>query len=282
MDLESGDPVGGSSIGSGFVVQESGFILTNRHVAAGWRTRYDNYNNLPLPGIIQRCTNNVCKDDKQLVDGNHPLAKTLFKWVPIESKMLGGKPLQGKNAEGRNDYLEITFPRTNLRVPARLARISDTADVALIKVDVPQTLQTVQMDAITSVSAGEPITVMGYPEISPNLFVKVDSQDPLNRKGEIRIIPEPTVTPGNIGKVLNSSANITSDSISVYVSEMGDAYQLTVNATGSGNSGGPVFNDKGRVIGIFTSMIQQKGTTITFAVPIAHGLDIMGIQKAIE
>ncbi|MDP1550073.1 MAG: trypsin-like peptidase domain-containing protein [Nitrosomonas sp.] len=280
LDLESDTPIGGSSIGSGFVVQENGFILTNRHVATGWHT---SYTKLPLPGIIRRCADNGCKDDKQLADKEHTLVKkSLSKWVPIDSKMLGGKLLQGKNAEGRNDYLDITFPRTNLRVPARLARISDTADVALIKVDVPQALHFVQMDATTPVSAGEQITVMGYPEISPNLFVKVDSQDPFNRKGEVRIIPEPTITTGNIGKVLNSSANITSDSISVYISEMGDAYQLTVNATGAGNSGGPVFNDKGRVIGIFTSMKQEQGTIITFAVPIAHGLDIMGIQKAIE
>ncbi len=123
---------------------------------------------------------------------------------------------------------------------------------------------------------------MGYPAISPELYVKVDSLDPLNRKGEIRTIPEPTITTGVIGKVLSSSANITSDSISGYVSEMGDAYQLTVNATGPGNSGGPVFNDKGRVIGIFTSMKQQQGTMITFAVPIKHALDIMGIKKTIE
>ncbi len=83
-------------------------------------------------------------------------------------------------------------------------------------------------------------------------------------------------------KYFTSSANRVSSSVSEYLSLIGDAYQLTVNATGPGNSGGPVFNDKGHVIGIFTSMRQQQGTTITFAVPITHGLDIMGIQKTIQ
>ena len=205
------------------------------------------------------------------------MASSLSKWVPSAAAMLGSKPLQGKIAEGRHDYLEVTFPKTSLRFPSRLVRVSDTADVALIKIDVPQVLQALQVDAKTSVLAGDQISVMGYPAISPDAIVKVNSQDPFKRGGEIRTIPEPTITTGNVGKVFTSSANSVSSSVSEYLSLIGDAYQLTVNATGPGNSGGPVFNDKGHVIGIFTSMRQQQGTTITFAVPITHGLDIMGI-----
>ncbi len=140
LDLDSGDPVGGSAVGSGFVVQDNGSILTNRHVAASWHARYDSF---PMPGIVRQCSNNKCKD--VLIEGNEPLARTLVNWVPFEAKMLGGKPVQGKNAEGRHDILEVTFPKTKLRIPARLARISDTVDVALIKVDIPQTLQPIQI-----------------------------------------------------------------------------------------------------------------------------------------
>lgn len=276
LDLEPGIPIGESGTGSGFVVHSDGFILTNRHVAASWDTAYTN---LPLPGIL-RCINNTCKPS--VLKENDPMVSSLLKWVPSAAAMLGNKPLQGKIAEGRHDYLEVTFPKTSLRFPSRLVRVSDTADVALIKIDVPQALQAAQMDAKSSVLAGDQISVVGYPTISPDTIVKVGSQDPFKRSGEIRTIPEPTITTGNVGKVFSSSANSLSGSVSEYLSLMGDAYQLTVNATGPGNSGGPVFNDKGHVIGIFTSMRQLQGNTITFAIPIKHGLDIMGIQKTIQ
>ncbi len=35
--------VGKRQSGSGFVVGEQGFILTNKHVAAGWASRYEDF-----------------------------------------------------------------------------------------------------------------------------------------------------------------------------------------------------------------------------------------------
>lgn len=278
LSLEPGLAIGskGTTTGSGFVSQEGGFILTNRHVAASWDTSYDD---LPLPGIM-KCINATCKPE--ILEGNNPLARTLSRWVPTEAIMLGNQPSKGKLAEGRHDFLEVTFPKTTLRFPARLVRVSNTADAALIRIDVPQSLQAVQMDAVTPISSGGQITVMGYPAISPDLIRKSDSQDPLKRRSELRSIPEPTITTGNIGKVLSNPTINASNSSNEYFSEMGDAYQLTINATGPGNSGGPVFNDKGHVIGIFTSARQHQGTMITFAIPIKYGLEIMGIQRIIQ
>ena len=49
------------------------------------------------------------------------------------------------------------------------------------------------------------------------------------------------------------------------------------NAAGSGNSGGPVFDDHGKVIGIFSDSIQRPGVTtvVTFALPIKEGMELM-------
>ncbi|HEY2720955.1 MAG TPA: S1C family serine protease, partial [Chitinophagaceae bacterium] len=60
----------------------------------------------------------------------------------------------------------------------------------------------------------------------------------------------------------------------------GDSYQLTVNATGPGNSGGPMFDDEGNVIGLFYagSSDPTRGL-ISFAVPIKYGLELMGRKK---
>ena len=36
-------PVGSDHTGSGFVIDEQGFILTNKHVAAGWGSVYEDF-----------------------------------------------------------------------------------------------------------------------------------------------------------------------------------------------------------------------------------------------
>ena len=59
-------------------------------------------------------------------------------------------------------------------------------------------------------------------------------------------------------------------------SVIGDSYQLQINTTGSGNSGGPVFDDHGRVIAIFYAGLSDGRTAVTFAVPIRYGKELMG------
>jgi S1-C subfamily serine protease len=62
---------------------------------------------------------------------------------------------------------------------------------------------------------------------------------------------------------------------------VGDAYQMSINSTGEGNSGGPVFNTKGRVIGLFTYGRSIDGdAAVTFAVPIKHGKALLALQRA--
>ena len=81
---------------------------------------------------------------------------------------------------------------------------------------------------------------------------------------------------GNIGRVIRGSDANSSDGV---VSTMGDLYQLTVNSTGGGNSGGPVFDDQGHVIAIYTSGRALAGATVSFAVPIRYGMELMGVNK---
>lgn len=273
LNEDNGIPIRGSGSGSGFVVDKSGFILTNRHVAASWHTSYTNFS----PGILKVCQDSQCVNFKLTAIGenNSELWANLNKWVPahLVSKV---------EVEGVNDSLNVTFPNTGLAIPAHLVRVSDIADVALIKIDVINPLEPVELAHDEQVNPGDTITVMGYPGISPDVGVKLSSQDPFNRKDQIRKIPQPTVTGGNIGKILQGKAEFKSEAIEDYYSEIGDAYQLTVNATGSGNSGGPVFNDKGKVIGIFSASRKLGGTVITFAVPIKHGLEIMGINTLVQ
>ena len=57
-----------------------------------------------------------------------------------------------------------------------------------------------------------------------------------------------------------------------------DVYQLTANATGAGNSGGPVFDTDGKVTGIFYAGTYNGGATVTYAVPIRYGKELMSLK----
>lgn len=261
-------PIGGSHSGSGFAVTENGFILTNRHVAAPWKTAH------VLPAGVRLEFN----QKKELVAVEKVPE---HRWYP-EQSVWSQTPLgEQKPVAGRHDRLEVTFANNKLRIPAKLARVSDEHDVALIKVDTPAAVKPTPLAPESGgdggVKPGDPITVLGYPGVSPKVFFAGKSRDMLDPGVTIVDIPVPTVTPGAIGKVIRGTVTRTGGATGDYYSES-DSYQLTANATGPGNSGGPVFDERGRVVGIFYA----GNPTITFAVPIKFAKDLMEVKAVIQ
>lgn len=258
--------IGGMHTGSGFAVSSDGFILTNRHVAAAWETAY-NFPDSANNGIIL----GTGPDGKMAVVGLVPQAPR--NWVPAQSKQ------DNVRYTGRNDILDALFPNSDRRLSAKLSAFSPRHDVALIKVDSPGSLPKVEInDNYDTIQAGEQAVVLGYPSISPPTYGIVKSQDVFNPETQALEIPDPTVTVGNIGRIYRSSEG-TSGAEKTTVSVIGDSYQLQINSTGHGNSGGPVFDDHGRVIAIFFAGLRdESGTAVTFAVPIRYGRELMGVK----
>lgn len=264
-------PIGGSGGGTGFAVTSDGFLLTARHVGAGWMTQYQ-YPDSAYPGIVYVRGPGGKYVRRTNPDGSPELVRPAYRWVPGNTRQLGA---QGSRwaVEGRHDYLNVTFPGNKTTIPARVARVSDQHDVAMLKIDMPGTVSKCELfDNYDKIKVGDTLTVIGYPAVSPVTWGRVTSQDPFNTQTQDKVIPDPSLTTGNIGRLLRPQKS--SQGGEEVQSDMGDVYQVTANP-GGGNSGGPVFDDHGRVVGIYFAGAQRSGGQVSFAVPIRYGLELM-------
>ena len=290
-DLRSNQQIAGSGRGSGFVISEQGYLLTNKHVAAGWKVTYES----PRFGYLFDFGGGPGAKSAKLrkygiIDLESDDYADLNMWVPEAGGVVFPSTVAipiGRNNipdmtrneqrtfEGRNEQLEVRFPGARLGVNAALVRASADSDAALIKIDSPQLLDKVELADDDQVTIGEKVVVLGYPGVSvENVQRQVTVENGLTRV-QNEVIPEATVTDGIVSKL--STGYKEKDGVTL--TSAGERIQLSVLATGAGNSGGPVFNANGKVIGLFTYSRSRGDARVTLAVPIKFGRDLLRAQR---
>jgi len=162
------------------------------------------------------------------------------------------------------------FPGVRHGIAIDTEKISSTADVAVVKGNV-STLGIKQIalaEGRRSAVSGGPVVLLGYPTALDAILARAGAEtlqsiaaaskgDPKQVMEELarRSLIRPTTTQGHIGDVL-------ADKI-VYDAQ-----------TTSGGSGGPLFNNEGKVIGINFAMVREFGGS-NFAIPVAYGKSLL-------
>jgi serine protease Do len=162
------------------------------------------------------------------------------------------------------------FPGVPHGIAIDTEKISSTADVAVVKGNVSALgiKQIALAEGRRSAVSGGPVVLLGYPTALDAILARAGAEtlqsivaaskgDPRQVMEELarRSLIRPTTTQGHIGDVL-------ADKI-VYDAQ-----------TTSGGSGGPLFNNEGKVIGINFAMVREFGGS-NFAIPVAYGKSLL-------
>src|SRR5579883_481134 len=173
-------PIGNDQSGSGFVVGEQGFILTNKHVAAGWSSEYEDFS---YYNWTRGTVHAVRQPDRHDVERNVNLVRSLTSWVPESGGYLfeSGRPYPISNGQrdffGRNEVLTVQFPGTRININANLLRTSIDADVAEIKIDSTEKLAKLELADDSTVQIGQKIILLGYPGVSQETIAVQQSSE---------------------------------------------------------------------------------------------------------
>jgi S1-C subfamily serine protease/DNA-binding NarL/FixJ family response regulator len=180
------------------------------------------------------------------------------------------KELVDRGADAFVSSYVAYFPGVSEGIPARLDRVSQTADLATLKLQGPAPRETalLELDGRSEASvSGDPVILIGYPAGIEGILARADS-DVTRKVAEnahdvtgivsqlaAQHLIRPTITQGHIGDVLKG--NIVFDA-----------------ATTVGGSGGPLFNRDGKVIGVSAAVLRDFGGS-NLAIPVRYADELL-------
>jgi S1-C subfamily serine protease len=162
------------------------------------------------------------------------------------------------------------FPGITNGIAVKTEKISSAADVAVVKGNVSGLgiKQIVLAEGRDAAISGGPVVLLGYPTALDAILARAGAEalqsiasaskgDPKEVMEELarRNLIRPVTTQGHIGDVLPDKI--------VYDAQ-----------TTSGGSGGPLFNNEGKVIGINFAMVREFGGS-NFAIPVGYGKSLL-------
>jgi DNA-binding response OmpR family regulator len=162
------------------------------------------------------------------------------------------------------------FPGVRHGIAISTEKISSVADVAVVQGNVADLgiRQIALAEDRRSTVSGGPVVLLGYPTALGAILARAGAEtlqsiatatngDPKQVMEELarRNLIRPVITQGHIGDVLPDKI--------VYDAQ-----------TSSGGSGGPLFNNEGKVIGINFAMVREFGGS-NFAIPVSFGKSLL-------
>jgi serine protease Do len=162
------------------------------------------------------------------------------------------------------------FPGVPHGIAINIENSSSAADVAVVNGNLSELgiKQVALAEGRRSAVSGGPIVLLGYPTALDAILARAGAEtlqsiataskgDPKQVMEELarRNLIRPVTTQGHIGDVLVDKI--------VYDAQ-----------TTSGGSGGPLFNDEGKVIGINFAMVREFGGS-NFAIPVSYGKSLL-------
>jgi DNA-binding response OmpR family regulator/S1-C subfamily serine protease len=168
------------------------------------------------------------------------------------------------------DEMTAYFPGVPHGIAINTEKISSAADVAVVKGSLSELgiKQIALADGRGSAVSGGPVVLLGYPTALDAILARAGAEtlqsiataskgDPKQVMEELarRNLIRPVTTQGHIGDVLPDKI--------VYDAQ-----------TTSGGSGGPLFNNEGKVIGINFAMVREFGGS-NFAIPVGYGKSLL-------